>query len=191
MFVDNPKLDELRQGDILRRVYYPEASGTDLCIDATPVEPLEQTLAASPVIETDRRNFKWLSGRIRFLLRGYVIVISQCCDLELKGRLPKAHAIVLAPILDVPPTISGDTDKLRKLELNDIRDFTNYFHLTQHPPLASNCIVNLNRLFSVSNNDFSDLLSRKVLEMTVDARFTLKKKLQYNFSRPAGDDDHL
>lgn len=190
MFVSDPNLNELRQGDILHGLYYPE-SGIKLVLDGAPIEPFEGSRALTAAIEPDGRQFQWVPGKIRYLVRGYVIVLSQCCDLELKGRLPKAHAIVLAPLLDIPPTILGDQEKLAKLQANDVRDYTNYFHIAQKSPLTSDCVVNLNRLFSMSNGTFSELVSRKRLEMTIEARFALKTKLQYNFSRPAGDDNHL
>lgn len=193
MFIPSPNLAELRQGDVLKGLYYPEPNASDLLLEGKANEPLHQTLTATAEYVVDTKSLKWMSGRIRYLLRGYVMVISQCCDLEVKqSGLPKTTSIVLAPILDIPPSISNDPDKLAKLKANSIVEFINFYFLSNYPPtLAIDHLVNLNRLFSMSREGFPFLLSRKALEMTVDARFQLKSKLQYNFSRPAGDDNHL
>lgn len=191
MFLPSPG-HELRQGDILRGLYYPEPNLEALSFEGNPSEPLAKTLALSPLIETDTRKFKWLVGRTRYLLRGHVIVLSQCCDMDLEGkRTPKAHAIMLSPLLDIPANILADPEKLDRLKLNENRFYTNNFYIPSVHPIASDSVVNFNRVFSVSSSRFAILLERKVLEMTIESRYNLKSKFAYNFSRSAGDDTHL
>jgi len=195
MFVPTPNPQELRQGDIVKGFYYPQIKGNEQHFIGSPVDPFDDFIPPqappnlSPITDPDAdRDFRWLTSHVNVLLRCYSMILSQCCELELQNGRVRADAFVLAPVLRIPKHIASDPEKLTKLKQNSMEVYVGRFYVQPCPPLSHEYVVNFSRVFSVSSKEFALLLSRKVLELTPEARVRMKLKLGYHFSRSTEDE---
>jgi hypothetical protein len=112
MFIDNPDLAELRQGDIIQGLFYPEISCSEISLLGKPAnlftnETISNGEEQLPnlIANLEKKGKQGLSGFTAQInvYYGFFIVISQCCDLARRddGK-PKSSAFVTAPLLDIP-----------------------------------------------------------------------------------------
>jgi len=164
----------LRQGDILSDVQLVAAINYNLVTHHQPANPKATptawTVAAAPE-------------------RGFAAVLSHCCELD-KSNTVKLTSVVLAPVRDVSKATKKD--KLQDLISSNILDptapspsFLKYFYLDPHNLLGFQlgAYIDFSKLFSVHKNTYDELLGKKILQLTEDARQGMALKLGAYFYR--------
>ncbi len=187
MFIAAPDKSELRQGDIIAAVWFPRIRFEDIRLLA-PVDSanLDQIVAVPHLVED--RGIEWTIAQIQ-MARRYVMVLSQCCDLEmLKGR-PRGLAAVVSPLVPVPDMYRKKPEYLAALRENRVESYVNHFYVEQAPPLPSDFIVDFGRVVSIGLDQVRDLLNQKVLQLTDASRIALKSKLAFNFGRLTDEEE--
>lgn len=186
MFKREADKTRLRQGDILEGFYYPVFKSSEMRLVGNPRPPQS---SISPLTLEPRLVEK---SRLQAMLdveRCFVIVLSQCCELQVNQQgKPDVPAFVLAPLVDTPYNIRIKPENLEKFRANSTKDYVNLFHISQRTPLTSECAVDFNKVFSVQAGDYQFALKGKVLEMTDEARVLLKVKLGLHFGRPTQEE---
>src|SRR5438105_2056164 len=99
MFAATPDLQELRQGDILAATWYPRMNVDDIRLVATVDHEKHDAVVTAPQIENNRGQ-DWISAQTQ-LSRGYVMVLSHCCDLELTNNKPRGLYALVSPLIPI------------------------------------------------------------------------------------------
>ena len=180
---------ELRQGDIVEGLVFPKV----IC-EALPVVGVPSTgnhPIASPFNLTgsfDRNSgLEWFSAQIK-VIRVYSMILSPCCDLQLReGRL-SLPAILAAPLLDVTFKIRNSPDDLRIFKENRLEDYTGQYYVEGHPPLPRDYMVDFCRIVSIPSGEYAHILRGKILQLTDLERVKFKIKLGLYFSRPTEEE---
>lgn len=196
MFVEEFDQSELRQGDIIQGLFYPELNCSDLHLIGTPdnnLTNLEHLAEVEPNLLALKEN-KQKEGLSVFTAQikvyyGYFILITQCCDIAKreKGK-PNISAFVVSPLLEVPYQIRQNLEKLTELKANNQGSFTNFFYIHQHQPLLQDNVIDFNRVVALPRSQYDFALSRKVLQMTDKERVRFKLKLGSHFARPTQEE---
>ncbi|MEB3189561.1 MAG: hypothetical protein VKL42_04370 [Snowella sp.] len=193
MFIDNPDLNELRQGDIIQGLFYPEISCSEISLIGKPANILvHETIGSGEeqlpnlIANLEKKSKQGLSGFTAQInvYYGFFIVISQCCDLAKRddGK-PKSLAFVTAPLLDIPYTIKNNQEKLNVLKSNNLETYISSFFIAQQPPLTKDYSVDFNQIVSFPKTQYDFLLKNKILQMTDETRIQFKLKLSSHFGR--------
>jgi hypothetical protein len=200
MFVDEPDKSELRQGDIIKGLFYPlvdldairligEPAPDSFAVssDDSEASSVVRPFALNPVA-TKKDGFELYEAQLK-VFRGNFIVLSQCCDLALneKGK-HEAHAFVLSPLINIPYPVQQDPEKLAALIANTFEHYVNFFFISQKPPLQQDYAVDFGRLVSVVRAAYPHILKNKVLQMTDEHRMRLKIKFGSHFGRPTKEE---
>ncbi|HEY9708247.1 MAG TPA: hypothetical protein V6D48_08590, partial [Oculatellaceae cyanobacterium] len=185
MFTQVLNKAELRQGDIIEGLYYPLINcGTLRILGEATNQPLSQNEDLSlTAISEKKEGVTFLTAQVK-VLRSFVVVLSQCCDLALRNDKLEAPAFVIAPLFEVPYQIKTKSERLSKLQENSLENFVNLFYIPQNEPLPQDYVVDFGRLTSLPRAEFNFTLSKKVLQMTDEARVLFKLKLASHFGRP-------
>lgn len=192
MFIDTPNAEELRQGDIVYGIYFPQMLCSSMLLlgQSRPVDPLAAEHPALTPVSAQKGKPATLTAQIEVMLI-YAMVVSHCCDLEVREgkKRPDLLYIAMSPLLDIPYLIRTDNDRLQQLRdnsnplINAGRSFINLFHIPQHPPLPSEKMIDYNIIISVPAKDYEYVLGNKVLQMTDEHRIRLKNKMSFNYGR--------
>lgn len=188
MFTETPNLNELRQGDIIQGLYYPLMKCKTIRLLGEPTDSgaeTSDTLSLSATAER-KSGFYWFPAQIP-VFRGHSVVLSQCCDLERRNGNQDAIAFVIAPLKEIPRLIRSDPDRLDRLKENSLRHYVNLFYIPHHPPLSQDYIIDFNMVVSIPQGEYDFALSKKILQMTDEARVCLKLKIANHFGRPADE----
>jgi len=192
MFVDEVDAQNLRQGDILSGIRFPRLVLEDeRVLGKISAEAKHHCEAPAVTVLTHdhRGDTLWLTGQVPLRIC-FGIVLSQCCDLELKNGKFRMPAFALARLIPIPPTILANPLKLISLRANkDPRDpndpgYINYFHIPSHALLGDQeWVVDYNQTICIPGSEFAGVLPKKILEMDDRTRVKFKVKLMASFSR--------
>lgn len=189
MFSHTADAAELRQGDIVQGLYYPQLNCETLPLlgvappDAGPhVEGL--SLAASARTQS---GMAWLTAQVS-VHRGYSMVLSPCCDLERRGGKLEVPAIVVAPLLQVAYNIRNDASAMAVFRQNPLDDYTGMYFVAQHPPLDGEYMVDFCRAVSIPRGEYPHTRRGKVLQLDDAERVKFKTKLGLYFGRPTAEE---
>lgn len=188
MFIDNPDLTCLRQGDILANIPFPQlVTERAFFLGAASLHRVGD-LAFTPHVGIVRSLPMYtcqLEARI-----GFAAVISQCCDLEPReGNRIGQPTIALSRLVPIPRSLLNDSHQLADLRSNsDPRiegaGFLNLFHVPAHDRLnGQEWMIDFGQLFSIPSSEFPAILQRKVLQMDDDSRIRFKIRLSSSFAR--------
>lgn len=196
MFVEKIDNNELRQGDIIQGLFYPELNCSDLNLIGNPYGNLTNINSNDPyqgnlVALTDNKKKEGLNvftAQIK-VYYGFFILISQCCDIAKRADgKPGVPAFVVSPLIEVPYLIRQDTKKLSDLQANNQGSFINLFYIYQYQLLSQDYVVDFNRVVALPRSQYEFALSRKVLQMTDINRVRFKLKLGSHFARPTQEE---
>lgn len=196
MFVEEIDKNELRQGDIIQGLFYPELNCSDLHMIGTPdknLTNLQLNAEVQPHLLALTEN-KPKEGLAIFTAQvkvfyGYFILITQCCDIAKRDKgKPTLSAFVVSPLLEIPYQIRKDTERLTELQANNQGSFINFFYIHQHQPLSQDNVIDFNRVVALPRAQYDFALSRKVLQMTDKDRVRFKLKLGSHFARPTQEE---
>lgn len=157
----------LRQGDILDKVFF--------------VPPSFHQLRDGQI-----------SLQHTFSLRqAYLVIISNCCDLQWyedkQGNLhPKRPYVLVAPLsLSIP--FSKDSDEYEKLvhngENRPDNDPIQYFYFQHNPVIGAESVVDFSTVMPIRSATLRDITSPKLLELQVKHRHLFRTRLHEYFSR--------
>jgi hypothetical protein len=181
----------LRQGDILEGVPFPQLDLQMLqLLGKIPPESNYNTQPTiNPATQELRQDREWLTAvlPIRF---GFSIVLSNCCDLELRnGRIP-APVLTLARLHQIPEGFKNNLDSFNSLRSNkDPRDendpgYIDYFYLEPHESLyGADWRVHFNQVSTLPTAALTLLLRKKILQLDDRTRMKFKIKLGYTYFR--------
>jgi len=168
--------DSLVQGDILRDIHILGALCYQEILIATPstgeAKPLSWSVPKEPI-------------------RGDALVLSHSCEIAVENGV-KLTSVILAPLRDVSKATAPA--KVQELVESNLIDqsgahssFLKYFYLDPHAQLvyAKGAVADFSKLFSVRKTSYDYLLSRKVLQLTDEVRFSMSLKLALYFHRAA------
>lgn len=196
MFVEQIDTTELRQGDIIRGLFYPELNCSDLHLIGTPDLnssnlTLNAEVQANLLALTDKKpkeGLTVLTAQMK-VYYGYFILITQCCDIAKreKGK-PNLSAFVISPLVEVPYPIRQNPDNLSELQANNQGTYINFFYIPSHQHLSQDYVVDFNRVVALPRSQYDFVLSRKVLQMTDHQRVKFKLKLGSHFARPTQEE---
>jgi hypothetical protein len=190
MFIANPNLDTLRQGDIVSGLFYPIMKCNGLQVFGTINDKDDvdfERMRFTPTRVGRKYGMDLLHATLD-VFRCYSIILSQCCDLELHNGALAGPAFVIAPLISEPTLIHNNPQELERFRLNEYESFVNLFSITQHPPLLKPFAVDFGRIVSVVNKDYQLALSGKILQMNDESRVRLKIKLGRHFARPTEEE---
>lgn len=196
MFVEELEQSELRQGDIIQGLFYPELNCSDLHLIGTPdnnLTNLQLNAEVQPNLVALTEN-KPKEGLAIFTAQikvsyGYFILVTQCCDIAKRDKgKPNLSAFVVSPLLEVPYPIRKDTEKLTELQANNQGSFINFFYIHQEQPLSQDHVIDFNRVVALPRSQYDFALARKVLQMTDKDRVRFKLKLGSHFARPTQEE---
>lgn len=189
MFVTNPDLQSLRQGDIVRGLLYPYMDCESLQVMATLNNETEDE-TFGPGNRLFKKYGKPFHDAVIPALSDYCIVLSHCCDLQVQeGQVrPAAPAFVIAPLFPIPNDVLNDSRKLANFRQNS-HHYQNSFYLETVMPLCNNhAWVDFNRMVSIPISNYKRALNGKVLQMTDAIRVRFKTKLGLHFARPTNEE---
>jgi hypothetical protein len=194
MFLTDADMNGLRQGDILANLPFPLVRSVDLRFlgslhgDAPIFRPTQTKHRDDP---------EWLTCQL-LVRMGFGALLSQCCNVELQpSGKPRTPSFAIARLIPIPAHFLGSIEKLESLRANkDPRNpnpheqgYINLFHITLHERLQNReWVVDFNQVFSLPAEDYQEILRRKVLQMTDDARIRFKVKLAAALSRMTEDE---
>ena len=171
MFVEQIDQNELRQGDIIQGLFYPELNCSDLQIIGNPDEDFIKIIQnqdeTQAKLVASKEKKKPPDGLICFTAQikvdyGYFIVISQCCDIAKQpNNKPKSSSFVVSVLGNVPYTISQDKEKLQELTKNNLGSFISFFFIRQQSPLLQDYVVDFNRVVALPRSQYDFALSKK------------------------------
>jgi hypothetical protein len=187
MFIAKPDKSELRQGDIITGVWFPRIRFEDIRLLAAVDSANPEQIVTLPELVSDR-GMEWTTAQIQ-MARRFVMVLSQCCDLEMVKNRPRGLAAVVSPLVPVPEMYRKKPEYLASLRQNKIESYVNHFYVEHAPPLPSDFIVDFGRVVSIGLDQVKDLLSQKVLQLTDASRIALKSKLAFNFGRLTDEEE--
>jgi hypothetical protein len=190
MFAEAPDTTELWQGDIIQGLFFPIIDVEQFKIIGRPSEDShsqDSALTLSPVVSRVKDKIDHFNAQIE-VVRGYSIVLSQCCDLALHNGKPKAPYFVVSPLLDILYPITNDPEKFALFKENTLDNFLSQFFIPQQSPLSQDYAVDFGRLVSIPKSGYSFALKNKVLQMDDKSRVRLKLKLAHHFGRPTQDE---
>ncbi|BCA55331.1 hypothetical protein W02_24710 [Nitrospira sp. KM1] len=187
MFTASPDQNALRQGDIISGLYVPFIKNRDLELigkltgeDSSSTE----TLRLTPTLV----NTKYFQGIVKFL-PSLTIVVSQCCDVEGRNGKLEAPSFVIAPIEPFRILrIAKDASETAKFQQNNLTDYSNFFYIEPTDLISEPSFVNLNRVFSIHQDDYPIALKNKRLQMTDECRISFKLKVANHFGRPTEEE---
>lgn len=185
MFLTEPNLNQLRQGDVIRGLFFPFMKSDTLQI-LSSVDEIGQT----HVTFKDKKYGKQLMQALVGVFADFSIVMSQCCDVQVTDgqTVPAAPAFVIAPLFRIPVDIARDSVKLTKFRHNG-KDYANLFSLAIVPPLTDDhALVDFSRLVSIPSSEYPRAIKGKVLQMTDASRVRFKTKLGAHFGRPTTEE---
>ena len=189
MFVTNPDLQNLRQGDIIRGLLYPYMDCESLRVVATLNNQTgEETFG--PGNRPFKKYGKPFHDALIPVLSDYSIILSHCCDLQVQEgeTRPAAPAFVIAPLFPIPNDVLNDSRKLANFRQNG-QHYQNSFYLETITPLSDNhAWVDFNRMVSIPISNYKRALTGKVLQMTDAIRVRFKTKLGLHFGRPTNEE---
>jgi hypothetical protein len=116
------------------------------------------------------------------VLQRHVMVLSQCCEIAAHNGKIKRHYFVVAPLSPVLD-VQRRADDFPLLEQNDPGAWLHYYFVAASPPLEQDFVVDFGRLMSLPKDEYSFVLSRKILQLTDSARLVLKTKLGQYYGR--------
>lgn len=188
MFIPVCDTKSLRQGDVIKGIYYPLLKHGELSLVGRPTEA-GHTQVDGIVLAASVENKKYVQGLMKFVPT-LGIVVSQCCDVQAKDGKLDVPAFVLAPIepLRFLHTIATNPDAVANLKKNHPSKYANLFYLGDTPPIQEPSIVNFNKVFSVQQSDYQTILTMKVLQMSDENRVQFKVKLASHFGRPTEEE---
>jgi len=189
MFTEEPNEKQLRQGDVIAGLYYPLMNCKDLNIIGTAKgeEPFQSSNFQLTAVSEEKNGFTQLTAQVK-VLRVFAVVISQCCDLEMRSSKLTIPAFAVTPLTPVPYQINSSPEKLATLQENSLESFINLFYVLRHDPLKADHVVDFNRIISLPKAEYEFALSQKVLQMTDKARVQFKMKLSSHFGRPTQEE---
>jgi len=188
MFIEQPDMTCLRQGDILGGLPFPVLRSGKVSF-VGKVDPL--TLADAtfvPQAEESRGRLYSIQTPARIVLAA---VISQCCDIAPRrgGKIEGQHTIALARLVPVPDRARSDAESLASLRDNtnpytSTPSYLGLFYLPAHPSLYDEeWVVDYSQPFCIPAAELPAALKRKFLQMTDDARVRFKIKLAHFYGR--------
>jgi len=189
MFTSSINRKELRQGDIIEGLYYPFINCESLNLVGTVSDnscSVTETPRLSALAKKESER-ELLTAQIQ-VSRGFSIIISQCCDLELHNGKLDLPAFVVAPLQPIPYMIRTKQEKLDVFQQNLLEQYINLFYIQKVPPLPDAYHVNFGMIVSIPHKEFNFVMSRKVLQMTDESRVHFKLKLARHFGRPTQDE---
>src|SRR5438309_1445300 len=102
MFIENPDLNTLRQGDIVAKIPFPlpPLGSSDLTFLGAYAELGGGATRFGPRTETIRKT-DWFTGHVPVAIT-YCAVLSQCCDVDSRQNPPPPTFVLcrLAPLPD-------------------------------------------------------------------------------------------
>jgi hypothetical protein len=193
MFTDRPDLTELRQGDIIQGLFYPEISCSEISLLGKPAnlftnETISNGEEQLPnlIANLEKKGKQGLSGFTAQInvYYGFFIVISQCCDLARRddGK-PKSSAFVTAPLLDIPYNLNKDQEKFNIFKSNSLETYISSFFVAQKFPIKKDYLVDFNQIISFPRTQYDFLIKNKILQMNDKTRIQFKLKLMSHFGR--------
>jgi hypothetical protein len=196
MFVSEPDMNCLRQGDILDGIAFPRLSSADITIlGRLPSGASQPAVPALPAAtHTHREDPQWLCAQVPVRL-SYCAVMSQCCDLEPRNNQLRMPAFALARLVPIPRQILADAQRLASLRSNkDPRvsndpGYINFFWIEARPELnGREWIIDFNQAVSIPGNEFPGILRNKRLQMEDEWRMKFKIKLATCLTRRTDDE---
>jgi hypothetical protein len=186
--------DSLRQGDVIKGIYFPRYSLPTLSL----LHKLDKE--GTPAFE-DRALVK--------AQHAFAVVLSQCCEFQ-EG---KRNAFSLARLFDVKSLLLNRVTswginlaqllpaRYQQLAVDQLRianhvnvdhpeetkAINGYFYDAHGAILTEPYFVDFTQVFSVDMKDSSKILKLKVLQLDNEHRLEFQLKLGYFYTRPAGD----
>lgn len=181
----------LRQGDILVGIPFPLLEHGKIQVLGQVAREYDYSglPAISPKTHSHRDDTAWLTMQVpaRF---GLCIVLSNCCDLELRNGQIQAHAVTLARLRPISDDIRNNPERFASLIANrDPRDaehpgYIDFFYLEPHALLEGrDWIVHFNQVVTLPTTDAALLLRKKIIQIDDRTRVRFKIKLAYTLGR--------
>ncbi len=184
MFTETANVEELRQGDIIRGLYYPRLTCESLPLIGVPSPDAGHQVQALTLSASVRSEggIDWLSAQVP-VLRGYAMILSPCCDLELRNGKLLVPAIIVAPLVPIAYAILKSAEDMALFKKNSLENYTGLYYVAPQTPLDQDCMVDFCRLVSVQKGNYPFMRQHKVLQLTDTQRINLKTKLGLYFGR--------
>jgi hypothetical protein len=191
MFIENADTTALRQGDIIRGVYFPL-----LRMDAPP--RVVGTFAAGSGERVDLKAVTEQIGRSWYLLvqthavMSFCAVLSQDCDVDLK-QSPPPPSFVLCRLIPVPEPIKRKEFLYGALKGNldpygDQRPFFQLFYIGRAVGLDEEYVADYGQVMTVAWRDYNAALRNKILQMDDVSRAKFRVKAGAHFGRATEED---
>lgn len=195
MFLVDADKTCLRQGDILEGIPFPRLNAADVSIlgkiSPENSQPPVPKLAALTTVH--RQDPNWLFGQVPLRL-SFCMVLSQCCDLELRNGRFELPAFLVGRLIPVPKGIASDAQQLARLRANkDPRTadpgFINLFYIPRRKELHdTEWVLDFNQAMCIPGKEFPAILSRKIFQLEDNWRVKLKIKLATCLARPTDEE---
>jgi hypothetical protein len=182
---DNPP--SLRQGDIIRDVFFPLTRPTLLKYIGTYASGSDTTIRLEPFIEVPQGSIKSYSQAICHGSVAHGAVLSQCCDLDKKH--PK-NSFSLCRLTPYEPkrfkNIEVLTDNIDPW--GPVNPHFQFFYLGQVAGLQGEYLADFALLTSIAWADYGLLLNKKVAQLDDLNRNKFRVKVGAFFGRPTQED---
>lgn len=168
---DDMEGTELRQGDVLLDIFL---------LGAININGIQK------VVDAGDNAVSWTVPRVPQF--GPAAVLSHSCEID-KANGVKLTSVILGPIRDIneatPPEKRQQLIESNVVQEADGASFLKYFYLPPHAniPFENGAVIDFSKLFSVRKNYFDELVARKVLQLTSEARDQMALKLGLYFFR--------
>lgn len=192
MFIETPDRSQLRQGDIIKGLFYPQINCEKLQLTGQPFVDLTDTTTESKqgnllAVAEKKHGFTMFTAQVKVFC-GFFVILSQCCDIARRQGKLEIPAFAVSPLLEIPYSVRNSSEKLNELQSNRLESFINFFYVFEKQPLLQDYVVDFNQIVSLPRSEFDFALSRKVLQMTDKSRISFKLKLSSHFGRPTQEE---
>lgn len=190
MFVQQPDLTCLKQGDVLRDVVFPIARVDSTRILGRAKYPAPGQFEVEAILDGTAQRPHHI-----FQVQGTTVpcaVLSQCCDV-VKNQEPPPHSFVLCKLISVPKSIRKHQPSYDVLRANvdpygDRKAFLSNFWFGPLPLLGGEYMAEFAQVMTASWTDYEALLRHKVGELDDLNRAMFRVKIGAHFGRVAPED---
>lgn len=183
---DNPP--SLRQGDIVRDVFFPLTRPNDLKYIATYASGSDANILVKPYLETPQGSRRIYAQSVSHGTVAHGAVISQCCDLD--KRHPRTSFSLCRLVLFDPARYRNVEALIDNIDpWGDENPHFQFFYLGRIDGLEGEYLADYGLLTSFGWSEYDLMLGKKVHQMDAITRNKFRVKIGAFFGRPTEEDE--
>jgi hypothetical protein len=182
--------DCLRQGDILRGIPFPLLEQIDNLLGLAKLQSSDSYFSP-PGVEfaptPNRNDHNWFTVAFVKMRLCYCAVLSNCCELEMRGKM-MPHSLSVARLIPIDPNFLKDADTLAIIKASsdprEGKQYLRYFYIGPQKRLEDKeWLVDFSQILTLPRTELQEVLKRKLLQMDDRSRVKFKIRAGWYLTR--------